>query len=270
MLYIILATFLGLAIGTGTAFVLKYIDSQIRSDQDIRSSLNMPVLSTIGRLINKDADLVMTAAPASFVAEDFRVLGNKIRLISENSSVKSLLITSPVPSEGKSTVVSNLAISLSRMGMRIVVVDADLRLPRLHDLFGLTQDDGLANSLTQGNVNGNLQDTGIGELRILTSGRMLSDPAEALSSPQLAKLLQELKDKADLVIIDCPPVLTVSDASILAAKVDGVLLVLKAGYSKSGAARDTLEALRQVKANVIGIVLNSVPDLRRSYYRYRA
>lgn len=270
ILFVVIAGFLGLAIGTGLAFLLKYIDRFIRTNQDVRSVLNMPVLSTIGQLNRKENGLVMVSSPASNIAEDFRVLGNKIRLISENASVKTLLITSPVPTEGKSILVSNLAISLSRMGLRVVVVDADLRLPRMHDLFGLAQDEGLTDSISKENINGTLQSTGIGELNILTCGRIMPNPAEVLSSPYLLKLLQALKEKADLVLIDCAPVLAAADASILASKVDGVLLVLRAGYSQNEAARDTVDALQQVKANLIGIVLNSVPNRKKRYYHYRS
>jgi capsular exopolysaccharide synthesis family protein len=186
----------------------------------------------------------------------------------DNASVKTLMITSPVPREGKSLIVANLAVCLAKIGMRIVVVDADLHLPRLHTLFGLSLEGGLSRSLSEGCVNGTLQSAGIGELKILTGGAIPPNPGELLSSPYLVNLLQELKEKADLVLIDCPPVLVASDASIVASKVDGVLLVLRAGSSESKAARDTLEALGQVKAKLVGVVLNSVPDKRRGYYYY--
>lgn len=268
LLYVVIAMFLGLALGTGSSFLLKYIDGQIRTKHDVRSVLNLPVLSTIGQLDEEDNDLVMDSAPSSSIAEDFHILANKIRLARETASLRTLAITSPAPAEGKSIIISNLAVGLSRMGLRVVIVDADLRLPRLHTLFGLAQGEGLANSLTKGNINGHLQPTGIGELNILTSGQVPSNPAELLSSPHLVKVLQQLKEKTDLVLIDCPPILVASDASILASKVDGVLLVLRAGYSENDAARDAVEALRQVKANLVGIVLNSVPDRKKSsYYR---
>jgi len=211
----------------------------------------------------------MRSASTSSIAEDFRVLSNKIRLVSQNASVKTLLVTSPVPKEGKSTVVSNLAISLSGMGLRVVLVDADLRLPRLHNLFQLVQNGGLTNTLREEDINGSLQATGIEELKILTSGRIPPDPAELLSSPYLEELLCELKENADLVLIDCSPVLVASDASILASKVDGVLLVLRADFSHSKAAQDAVEALGQVKAKLVGIVLNSVPNHRKGYSYYR-
>jgi capsular exopolysaccharide synthesis family protein len=269
MLYVVIAAFLGLAVGVGLAFILKNIDGKIRTDQDVRSALNLPLLSTIGQLSKNDEDLVMGSAPHSSIAEDFRILGNKIRLMNEDATVKTLLVTSPVPTEGKSLIVANLAISLSRIGLRIVLVDADLRLPRLHAMFGLSHDEGLSKSLCEGNLNGGMQSTGIGELNIITSGIIPSNPAELLSSPNMAKLLKELKEKSDLVLIDCPPVLVASDASILASKVDGVLLVLRAGSTESKAAKDAIEALVQVKAKLIGIVLNSVSDRKRGYNYYR-
>ena len=212
----------------------------------------------------------MISAPDSGIAEDFRLLSNKIRLISENASVKTLMITSPTPNEGKSLIASNLAMGLTEMGLRIVLVDADMRCPRLHSLFELNQYYGLSNSLGKGNINGALQDTGIGKLRVLTSGIIPANPVEMLSSPNLTNLLDELGNNSDLILLDCPPVLFVSDASILASKVDGVLLVLRAGSSESKAAKEAMEALEQVKANLVGIVLNSVPNQKKSYYyRYR-
>jgi capsular exopolysaccharide synthesis family protein len=268
MIYIVVAGILGLAVGTGGSFFLDYIDGKIRTGQDVRSTLDLVVVSTIGKIPSKEHELVMDTAPASGVAEDFRVLSNKIRMISENSSVKTLLFTSPAPSEGKSITVSNLAIGLSRMGLRIVLVDADMRLPRLHTLFGLAQDEGLSNSLSKGSINGALQATGIGELKVLTSGRIFnSNPAELLSAPDLPKLLEDLQVGADLVLIDCPPILAASDASILASKVDGVLIVLRAGYSESRSAKDAIETLRHADVNVVGVVLNSVPDRRITYHR---
>jgi capsular exopolysaccharide synthesis family protein len=265
-----IAAFLGLVLGTGLAFFLMHVDSKIRTGQDVRSSTNLPILSSIGRITGKEKGLVMNSAPDSGVAEDFRQLSNIIRLISENASVKTLMVTSPVPTEGKSLIISNLAIGLTGMGLRIVLVDADLRRPRLHSLFELNQDDGLSNSLDKGNTNGSLQATGIGELRVLTSGIIPTNPAELLSSSHLANLLEELKNNTDLILLDCPPVLLASDASILASKVDGVLLVLRAGSSESKSAKEALEALEQVKAKLVGIVLNSVPNQKRGYYyRYR-
>ena len=270
MLYVVLAAFLGLAAGCALTFLLDYFHGKVQTDKDVSTALNMSVLSTIGKLAREDKELVMNSAPASIVAEDFRILGNKVRLLRENASVTTLLITSPVPTEGKSFIISNLAISLSRMGLRIVLVDADLHLPRLHTLFGITQDKGLSNTLCDGTVDGTLLSTGIGELKILTSGELPTNPAELLGSSNLEDLLKELKGKTDLVLIDCPPVFAASDASILASKVDGVLLVLRAGYSESKAAREAVEALRQAKANLVGIVLNSVTIRNRKwgYYRY--
>ena len=146
MLYLMIAVVLGLAMGSGTAFLMENVHAKIRSDQDVRSILQLPVLSTIGK-INKKKELVMYSASESTTAEDFRILGNKVRLIHENAMVNIFMITSPVPTEGKSVLVSNLAISLSKMGLQVILVDADLRLPRLHKIFGLNQQNGLTTIL---------------------------------------------------------------------------------------------------------------------------
>jgi capsular exopolysaccharide synthesis family protein len=262
ILYVVLAAFLTMAIVLvlGIASILLAVNFRIRTQQDVFAALHLPVFSTIG--LFKENGLVMWSSPFSIVAEDFRMLGNKIRLLTENSPIKTILITSPVSYEGKSTVCSNLGIVLCRMGLRVVVVDADMHLPRIHKLFGLAQASGLADSLRTGNINGSLQATGLDELKILTSGGVPINPAELLSSPNLEKLLQELKRRTDLVLIDCPPVLAASDASILAPRVDGVLLVLRAGFSESKTAQEALEALVQVKAKVVGVMLNSVPTKR--------
>ena len=267
MLYLMIAVVLGLAMGSGTAFLMENVHAKIRSDQDVRSILQLPVLSTIGK-INKKKELVMYSASESTTAEDFRILGNKVRLIHENAMVNIFMITSPVPTEGKSVLVSNLAISLSKMGLQVILVDADLRLPRLHKIFGLNQQNGLTTILNRGSINGTLQNTNTLGLKIVTSGELPENPAELLSMCDVDGLLRQLKGIADLVLIDCPPVLAASDASILASKVDGVLLVLRSGYSESGAAHDAIEALRQVKANLIGVILNSVSSRKSTYSNY--
>ena len=341
-LYISLAGLVGLAIGTGLAVLLRITDNRIWTSQDVRAALKLPVLGEVGRISGKNQDLVMGSAPDSRAAEDFRMLGHKIRLIIENKPIHTLLVTSPAPAEGKSVVVSNLAVSLSKMGLRTVVVDADLRLPRLHRLFGLGRDDGLAEMLYTGEFDGKTQckqaggadgnaDEGVlpalagmgaaqpilqllqrgkealarlggaspaepqdlhgsdgkdrvvsslsggdgrlplknpGPIKIVTSGKASPNPAELVSSPYLAELLQKLKEEADIVLIDCPPVLAAAETSLLAAKADAVLLVLRAGVSDTDSVSHALAALQQANANLIGAVLNGVRDLHHSYYRY--
>lgn len=268
MLYIGVAGFVGLAIGAGLAFFLTFIDDRIRTDQDVRKEFDLPVLGTIGRFNGKGGELVMQSQPSSISADDFRVLCAHIRLLHEKHGIHKLLITSPTPMEGKSTITSNLAVALARTGLNVIAIDADLRLPRLHEIFGLNQEDGLVKSLSSGYVNGCLQDTHQARLKVLTSGGTPVNPAEMLTSPYLGTLLKELAKSANIILIDCPPVLTAADATLLVPEVDGVLLVLKAGKSESQAAQSTVAAMREVKANLVGVVLNAVAGRKEGYYRY--
>lgn len=267
-LYIGLAGLVGLAIGVIAAFLLELLGGKIRTGQDVRKEFDLPTLGTVGRFHGSASELVMSSQPASPPADDFRVLSAHIRRLYEKQGVKKLLITSPTPMEGKSVIVSNLALALAKIGLDVIAVDADMRIPRLHSIFSLDQEGGLVNSLSEGTINGCLQNTQLPGLKVLTSGGTPPNPAELLSSPNLPKLIDQLAETVDIVLIDTPPVLSAADASIIAPAVDGVLLVLRAGYSESRTTQMTVEALRQVKANVVGVVLNAVPDRNEGYYRY--
>jgi polysaccharide biosynthesis transport protein len=268
MLYIVMAGVVGFAVGAGLAFLLEATDDRIRTEQDVRKVFDLPMLGTISRFDEEAGDLVIASQPASAPADDFRVLSLHIRRLYEQQALHTILVTSPIPMEGKSVIVSNLALALAKIGLSVIAVDADMRLPRLHTIFKLDQKHGLANSLSNGYIDGCLQNTQLPGLKVLTSGGTPPNPAELLVSANLEKLLQELAGKANIVLIDCPPVLTAADASILAPITDGVLLVLKAGQTESQSVQNAVEALRQAKANVIGAVLNAVPDRRDRYYRY--
>ena len=267
-LYVALAGMVGIFLGVGTSFLLEFIDNRIRTDQDVRKQFGLPAFGSIGRFNNEAGELVMVSDPNSASADDFRILSTHIRRLYENQGVRSILISSPTPMEGKTVVVSNLAFALARMGMRVVAVDADLRLPRLHKVFGLNQAFGLANTIKEESVNGSLQNTELAELKIMTSGGIPNNPAELLASPFTEKLVHDLLKTVDIVLIDCPPVLSSVDASILAQVVDGVLLVLKVGQSENLVTQKTLEALRRVNARVIGALLNAAPEQKEPYYQY--
>jgi capsular exopolysaccharide synthesis family protein len=211
---------------------------------------------------------IVASQPQSAAAEAFRLLATNIRLSSVDSHLRTILVTSPASVDGKSVVAANLAVAMASAGLRVVVVDADLRLPRLHDLFGLSRGQGLTDALVQGTTNGHLKSTGVEGVKVLTSGALLPNPVEAISSPRFNKLLTDLAQEADLVIIDSPPVLAVADTMILAAGVDGVLLVLRAGHTGTQSARRTVEALRQARTRLLGVVLNAVPLRSDGYYRY--
>lgn len=176
------------------------------------------------------------------------------------------MVTSPRSSEGKSLIVANLAATTAQAGLNVVAVDADLRRPRLHRLFGLDARSGLSESLVEGTAEGRLHPTDIEGLSALTSGGLPPDPAQLLASPRTKELLQQLAEQADAVVVDSAPILPVADAAVLAPAVDGVLLVLRAGKSRREAAQQAVERLHQAGANLVGVVLNAVPTPDDVYY----
>jgi non-specific protein-tyrosine kinase len=269
LLYTILAAAVGAMIAIGTAFLLEYLNDTISKAEDIRGMAGANLLGSIGHLSNGEHELVVFAEPRSEIAESFRVLATNLRFASVDKPLRTLLVTSPHPKEGKSLVAANLAAALAQKELRVVLVDADLRLPRLHELFGFPRSKGLSNALLSGNIDGNLQPTQVVQLQVLSGGHKPPNPTELVSSSRMRKMLAELSQEADLVVIDSPPVLPVADAATLAAAVDGVLLVLRAGQIRGQDARQAIERLRQVQANLLGVVLNDLPTHGDSYYHYR-
>lgn len=272
----LLAAVGGATVAAGVAFLLEYLYDTIKTPEDVSRALGLGTLGAIGRLARRDDRLIVTAQPLSPVTEAFRVLCTNARFSSVDRPLRTLLVTSPSPSEGKSIVVANLAAAMADVGLSVVALDADLRRPRLHELFSLDLHHeegtvgnslwGLTGALVEGCADGRLQPTQVEGLTVLPSGELPSNPAEIVSSQRMQNLLQELAQQVDVVLIDSPPVLPVADTMALAHAVDGVLLVLVAGKTRRQAARRTVESLRQVGANLVGVVLNAVPTHRGSYY----
>ena len=267
-LYILLAVAVAAVGATGIAFLIGYFDDTVKTPEDIGRELGITTIGTICRFPKGDEGLIGLTHPNLPPAEDFRVLAANLRFAAADAPLRSLLVTSAVSGEGKSEVVANLAVAMAGIGVRVIVVDADLRRPRLHHLFGLPQGRGLTESLRLGNFEGNLRDTQVDGLQVLTSGALPVDPVQLISSPRLEQLLVELTHRADIVIVDSPPILGVADAAIMAAVSDGVLLVLRANQTSRQAAQHTIEALHRAKSRLVGAVLNGVPATSNSYYRY--
>jgi non-specific protein-tyrosine kinase len=274
-----LAGLVGALLAGGVAFLLEYLDDTIKASDDTSQALGLDSLAVISRLSKGEEELVVATDPYSPVAEAFRVLYTNIRFSSPDSPLRTILVTSPGAAEGKSITAANLAAAMAQAGLRVVAVDADLRHPRLHQLFGLDlhaeegdgeqREWGLSGSLLAGSTDGRLYSTQVEGLRVLPSGELPPNPAGLLGSRRMEELLDQLTHQVDVVLIDSPPVLPVTDAALLAHRVDGVLLVFKASHTPRKAARRAVESLRQVGANVIGAVLNAVPTPRgRDYYGY--
>ena len=223
-------------------------------------------MGVIGRMAKGAEGLITVAQPLSPVSEAFRGLRTNIRFSGVDKPIRTLLVTSAGPTEGKSTTAANLAVTMAQAGLKVVLVDADLRRPRLHTIFDLHPRGGLTGSLLEGNMDGRLQSSQVEGLKVLPSGERPPNPSELLGSRRLRGLLDELAKNADVVVIDSPPVLPVTDAAVLAQDVDGVLLVVDAGETKRETVQRAVESLRQVGAYLIGVVLNRVSTRRSGYY----
>lgn len=271
-LYTSLGACLGLMASTGAAFLREYLDRSLKTSEDVRRAVARPTLGIIPRLQGAEhrSALIAGTAPHSAIAEAFRTLRTNIRFTGVDRPLTSLIVSSAEPGAGKTTVAVNLGIVYAQAGFRVVVIDADLRLPRLHKSFGFANTTGLTDLLvgTQ-DVAAYLTNTEISNLRLLVAGPIPPNPSELLGSKRMADVLKGLKAHADLVIIDTPPVLPVTDTAVLAPKVDGILLVARAHTTQRDTIRHATENLTQVGGNVIGAVLNAAPIKPRSiYYPY--
>jgi capsular exopolysaccharide synthesis family protein len=203
------------------------------------------------------------------VVEAFRTLRANIRFVGVEKPLQSLLVTSSAPTEGKSSVIANLAVAYAMSGINVLLIDADLRRPSQHKFFKVSGSFGLTNVLLgQRTVSDSVQSTKIEGLSLLASGPLPPNPAELLGSAQMDKVFSEVKAGYELVLIDTPPVLAVSDALLLAPKVEGTLLVVAALGTKRDAAKAALSALKKANARVVGSVLNNFQLNQPSYYYY--
>ena len=202
--------------------------------------------------------LITLSDPRSPAAEAYRTLRTNIDFSSLDRTIHALLVTSVAPHENKSITVANLAVSLAQGDKRTILVDADVRRPALHTLFGLNNDKGLTSLFidTKGPIEPALQSVNVPNLEVLTSGPLPPNPAELLGSQRMLDVIESLKSRADLVLFDAPPVIAVTDASVLGTRVDGVLLVVQAGQTRREQAKRARQQLEKLHIRVIGAVLS--------------
>jgi len=215
------------------------------------------------------SDLVTITDPRSPISEAFRALRTNLQFASVDRDLHTLLITSPGPDEGKSTTLANLAVTMAQAEKRVIIVDCDLRRPTMHKLFHLPHDVGLVSMMLDDEAlqNPPLQETSVPGLWLLASGPLPPRPPDLLGSRRMERGIQTLLERADILLFDAPPVLAVTDASILATKLDGVLLVVSAGRTKREQVQMAKAQLEKVNAHIIGAVLNNVElDRRLGYY----
>lgn len=267
-LYIVIAMLAGALLSLGSAFSIEYMNDTVRTSVDVDRLLGLPLLGTIGQLEESNEGVLIISRPLSPEAEAFRVLAANLRYLGLEHPLHTLLVTSANPQEGKSLVTANLSTALAMKELRVVAVDADLRRPSLHHIFGFPRNEGLTNTLLQRTLDGQIKQAEPETLKVLTSGELPPNPSEIVGSSRMCELLEELQRQADMVVIDCPPVLPVADATLLAQHVDGVLVVLHANRTSSRAAVQTIESLRKVGAQVVGVVLNATPRGENGPYYY--
>ncbi len=289
------ALFLSTLFGMGLALVLEYLDDSIRSTEEIEQFLQLPALAAIPRIDhlqkrklllvgsseNESGDdflgseLLIHADPRSSLAEAYRHLRTSILLSTAGHAPKSLLITSSLPSEGKTTTATNTAISLAQTGAKVLIIDADMRRPRLHSIFDIDNRAGLstllASVLSDAEIDDAVRQDEKSKLYLLTSGPIPPNPAELIGSEQMATLLRMLQNRFTHIVVDSPPIASFTDGVLIASMVDGVILVVHAGKSSKQVVRRSRQLLNEIGAKVFGVVLNNVNlNSQDNYYYYQS
>lgn len=264
----------GLTLGVVLAGLRQTLDTKIRTSEDVARTTDSPLLGSIGfdPSVSR-TPLIVQSDPQSPRAEAFRSLRTNVQFVALDGGRRSITVTSAVPSEGKSTTAANLAIAMAENGARVVLVDADLRRPRVAELMGVDGSAGLTDVLIgRAELDDVVVPWGRGGLRVLPAGQIPPNPSELLGSEGMHALLEVLLEQADSIIIDAPPVLPVTDAAILARITGGAVLVSAVGRTTGKQLGATLDTLVGAGGKVLGVVMTMVPSRRRtpeaSYYRY--
>lgn len=276
--YAVLAALVGVVLGATLVLLVDYFDDALRTRADLeRLGQGMPILGIIPDFSSwrnrKETQLPVREFPKSPAAEAYRALRTSVQFLGLDRSLHTVLVSGLNASEGKTTTLANTAVALAEAGQRVVVVCCDLRRPRLHEFFGLNPRVGLTSVLLGEVALGDaLQPVpGMTRLQVLTSGPVPPNPSELLSSEAIGRVLSSLSQHADIVLVDSPPVLPVTDATVLSGKVDGVVLVAAAGISSRHDVDLALATLRRVNAPLLGFVLNRATEADSyTYYRYSA
>ncbi|MEJ5308909.1 MAG: polysaccharide biosynthesis tyrosine autokinase [Anaerolineae bacterium] len=271
---VLLAAAIGLGLAVGGALLIEFVDDTVKSTDEVARITQLPVLGTIARLEGESygEKLVVHHQPLSAAAEAYRALRTNIRFSFVDRPMRTLLVVSSGPSEGKSITLANLAVAMAQAGFRVIMVDTDLRRPMLHKIFNVSNAEGLSSILLAPEIDPEpyLQDTGIENLQLLPCGPIPPNPAEILGSERMGAVIDILLAIGDLIIFDSAPTLMVTDAAVLAARLreGGVLLVTDIGKTRRGLAKRAVEELQRVHANLLGVVVNHVSTRAGSEYYY--
>ena len=282
----------GLFAGIGLAFLLEQFDTRLRRSDDVAALLRQPVLARVPRLSReqmKSPHLVTLEHPADPVAESFRLLRTNLAFMDVDGTAKSLLVTSSLQGEGKSVTVANLAVTLALAGKKVIVVDADLRRPRQHKLFGLDNAVGASNiGAANADLVAMLQsvqvvspdgdgsqadftswasgDGAVTRLWVLTSGPIPPNPGEIVASQKFSAMLARLRDECDVLLVDSPAMLAVGDTAALASEVDGLMFLVDMEKARRPVIQAAADQLYRLPCAMMGIVVRSAAGSRDKYY----
>lgn len=269
---LVLGLILGLAIGVGIAILRTVLDTRIRTTEDIEQISDAPILGRIAHDPKAHKKpLIVHLDPMSPRAESFRTLRTNVQFLAVGEGPKTFVVSSSGPSEGKSTTAANLALALSETGLKIALVDCDLRRPRVAEYMGIEGIVGLTNVLIgRAEVEDVLQRWGKSELFVLPAGQIPPNPSELLGSSMMSQLLKNLEQRVDVVILDAPPVLLVTDAVVVGAKTQGIIFVAAAGITKKRALEAAVTSLETARVPLRGIIATMLPTKGPSFTGYGA
>ncbi len=270
LMNILLAIIVGLTLGIGLAFFFEYLDNTIKIPEEVERYLKLPLLGVVGTIKSDSGnpakkEIITYTDPRSNIAESFRTIRTNLSFSSPDVDQKRFLITSALPLEGKTIVAANLAITFAQMGKNVLLVDSDLRKPRIHNLFGLNRGAGLSDFLV--GKESSIKKTKVSGLNVFTCGTIPPNPAELLGSKKMRDFVEKIRENFEVVIFDSPPLLSVTDAAEIAPFLDGVVLVIKAGSTTRPAIQRSIQQLSELNVPIVGCILNDV-DFEKEHYYY--
>lgn len=281
LMNVLLALVVGAMLALGVIFLIEYLDDRVKTPQDLYKVVNTPILGAIAQLPStglrkkdehslRQESLITANQPRHPITEAYRSLRTSLQFSSVDDVMRSLLVTSATPGEGKTTTAANLAVVLAQSGRSVILIDADIRKPQQHKIFHLPKSPGLTDAMVASNspLAFFLHDTDVPNLRVMTSGKEAPNPAELLGSKRMKQVIESLNAEADVLVFDAPPLLAVTDAQVLASQVQGVLLVVNTEKTPRAVVARAAESLLRGNGRLFGAVLNRLARSPRSYYYY--
>lgn len=275
--YPIIGAAIGLCLALGLIYLVESMDDSFKSTDDLSQALDLFTLGAINQMKGKqyEGKLMSLQDPFSPASEAYRKIRSNMQFLSVDRPARSIMVTSSKPGEGKSVTTANLGVVMALAGLKTIIVDTDLRRPSIHEIFQIPNLGGITDLLCSPElkISSQLRKTPVENLQVITCGVIPPNPSELLASRRMGELILNLTELADIVLYDSPPVLPVTDASILSNRVDGVILVVQAGKTRRKLVRQSISYLKRAEANVLGLVLNKVVGQNEggeyySYYHY--